>query len=310
MKMDKREGEFSINQPLIIIAGATGDLGGRIVRELSLMKAKVRALVRSGTPEEKKRLLRDNGVEIFEVDYSDHRSLVHGCHGGSVVVSTLSGLREVMISAQTQLLNAAVEAQVQRFFPSDFAIDFTKIPAGTNRNLNFRSEFQKIADQADIQVISILNGAFSDMLAGVAPFVLYRIRRVLCWGNPDQLMDWTTMDDTARYTAYAALDPGAPRFLKIAGDQQSSNSLAETMTKLSGEEYKVLRPGGLGLLSLLIAITKRLSPGTEEVFPTWQGMQYMRDQFQGLAKFDRLDNDRYPIRWTKTKDVLAAHLKK
>lgn len=49
------------------------------------------------------------------------------------------------------------------------------------------------------------------MLTGVAPFVVFRFRRILCRGIPEQLMDWTTIDDTARYTAKAAQDDGTPR---------------------------------------------------------------------------------------------------
>lgn len=246
----------------------------------------------------------------MEVDFTNQDSLVQGCSGGSVVISMLSGLRNVIIDTQTKLINAAVEANVPRFISSDFAIDYTKVPEGTNRNLNYRFEFMKIADQGHIQVTSILNGAFSDMLTGVAPFVLFKINKILCWGNCNQLMDWTSMDDTARYTAFAALDPKTPRFLKIAGDQVSANNLASIMTQLSGEKYKVLKPGGLRLLNLLIAVTKRLMPITDEVFPPWQGMQYMRDQFQGFAKFDLLDNERYPVKWTTTQDVYNCAFKK
>ena len=38
---------------------------------------------------------------------------------------------------------AAVDAGVPRFIPSDFAIDFTKIPEGGNRNLDLRREFHR-----------------------------------------------------------------------------------------------------------------------------------------------------------------------
>ena len=56
-----------MNQPLVVLAGATGDLGGRVVRELISMNTKVRALVRKETPEEKKQRLCDQGVEVVEV---------------------------------------------------------------------------------------------------------------------------------------------------------------------------------------------------------------------------------------------------
>jgi hypothetical protein len=36
-------------------------------------------------------------------------------------------------------------------------------------------------------------------------------------------------------------------------------------------------------------------------------MQYMRNMFEGLAKLEPLDNDRYSgMRWTTVRDVLSA----
>jgi hypothetical protein len=51
----------------------------------------------------------------------------------------------------------------------------------------------------------------------------------------------------------------------------------------------------------------RIAPQREALYPPWQGMQYMHNMFSGMAKLERLDNDRYPgIRWTKVRDVLAT----
>ena len=294
---------------LVVIAGATGDLGGRIVRELSTMKAPMKALVRPGTSASKVKVLKDFGCDVIEVDLTNHKKLVDAMKGASVILSVLAGLRDVIVDGQTRLLNAAVEAHVPRFIPSDFAIDFTKIPEGANRNLNLRFDFFKIAEKADIRVTSILNGGFMDMLTGVAPFILFKVDRILCWGRPDQLMDWTTIDDTAKYTAFAALDDNTPRFLKIAGDEISANSLARDMTAITGHQHKVLRPGGLKMFKWLIQVTKLLAPGSRELYPPWQGMQYMENLYSGISKFEILDNDRYPVTWTKAKDVLSRHLK-
>jgi len=229
--------------------------------------------------------------------------------GGTVVLSVLAGLRDVIIDGQIKLLNSAVEAKVPRFIPSDFAIDFTKIPEGENRNLNLRLEFMKIAEKADIRLTSILNGGFMDMLTGVAPFVLFKFDRILCWGRADQLMDWTTIDDTAKFTAFAALDETTPRFLKIAGEEISANGLARDMTEITGRVHKIFKPGGLSLFKLLIRATRLFVPGTNELYPPWQGMQYMHNLYSGITKFDQLDNDRYPIAWTKAKSLLSNHLK-
>jgi len=58
-------------------------------------------------------------------------------------------------------------------------------------------------------------------LTGQAPLVLFKRRKIVFWGDADQSMDFTTVEDVARSTALAALDPTAPRALRIAGDQLS-----------------------------------------------------------------------------------------
>jgi hypothetical protein len=289
----------------IILVGATGELGGLIASELSALGGNVRALVRKDSATGKADRLRSLGLEVMPVDFNDHRALIRACEGGDVVLSAVAGLRDVIVDLQSKLLEAAVQAGVRRFIPSDFAIDFTRIPEGWNRNLNLRSEFKKKVDASGLQVTSILNGAFTDMLTGMAPFVLFKFRRILCWGNPDQLMDWTTMADTARFTAAAALDPSTPRFLRIAGDQISARGLASVMTEVTGEKHKILRPGGLGILRLLIGVTKLTTRESGDLYPPWQGMQYMHNMYAGIAKFKSLDNDRYPMRWTTARDVLS-----
>ena len=292
----------------VALAGATGDLGSRVAAELVALGAPVRALVRPGTAADKQARLADLGVTIVEVDYADRAALRAAVEGASVVVSALPGLRPVIVDTQTQLLAAAEAAGVPRFIPSDFAIDFTRLPEGSNRNLDLRREFRRVADASPLRVTSILNGAFTDMLTGVAPFILFGPRKILCWGDPAQKMDWTTIADTARYTAKAALDPDTPRWLRIAGDQISARDLAATMTELTGKKHGIFRPGGPGLLGVLVALTKTFTPASGALYPPWQGMQYMRNMYSGLPKFPAVDNDRYPMVWTSARDVLARHL--
>lgn len=293
----------------IILAGATGDLGFRVLKNLHSLGGNVTCIIRRGASGETKQRLTPYATDLIEADYDDVGSLAQACAGGSVVVSTVSGLRPVIVDFQTILLKAAVEARVPRFIPSDFAVDYRSIPDGENRNLNLREEFRKILDQEEnIQATSILNGAFMDMLTGAAPFILFSIRRILCWGNKEQLMDWTTIDDTARYTAYAALDDSTPRYLQIAGSELSANMLAEIMMELTGKSYSILRPGGLGLFQFMITMTKLTTPDKGKTYPPWQGMQYMHTIYKGDCKFKHLDNDRYPMEFTSAKELLQKFL--
>jgi nucleoside-diphosphate-sugar epimerase len=291
----------------ILLAGATGAFGGRIARELRKRNAGVKAVVRKGTAPDRIEKLRALGAAVVELDSGDPDGAARACAGAACVVSALNGLRDVVVGAQTALLEAAVAAGVPRFIPSDFSLDFGKTRPGLNRNLDLRREFRRRLDAAPIRATSVLNGMFADLLTGPAPFVLFKLRRVLYWGNADQPLDFTAMDDVAAFTAAAALDPETPRVLRIAGDQLSARDLARAAGAATGREFRPLRAGGLGALSALIRVARVLAPGRGEVFPAWQGMQYMRDMFSGEGKLAPLDNDRYPEpRWTPVREVLAT----
>ena len=294
-----------------MLAGAAGDLGFRIAQALLARGAVVRALVRPGNTKPAVAELRRQGVEVMEVDFNDLAALTRACAGAVCVVSALSGLREVIIDAQTHLLDAAVAAGVPRFIPSDYSCDFTKLPEGSNRNFDLRREFGRRLDHAPIKATSILNGMFMDLLIGEAPVVLFKLKRVLYWGSADQLLDFTTIADTAVFTAAAALDPGTPRYLRVAGEVANVRDLQAAATAATGQKFGRLRAGGLWLLKLMIRITRRLMPAPKEVFPPWQGMQYLHNMFTGLPKLTPLDNARYPeIKWTSVREVLATKKQK
>ena len=271
----------------------------------------MRALVRHGTARERVERLRELGVEVASVELKSAAEAAPACAGASCVVSALSGLGDVIVEAQAVLLDAAVQAGVPRFIPSDFSIDFTRLPPGENGNLDLRRDFHGRLDRASISATTIYNGAFAELLTGQMPLILFRWKRILCWGSPDQRMDFTTMDDTAAFTASAALDPSTPRFLRIAGDQLSARELAAVAGEVTGAKFRVFRAGGLGMLGTLIKVARAVAPGGREVYPAWQGMQYMRNMFDGRAKLEPLDNDRYPgMRWTTARDVLCAYVRR
>ncbi|MBC6988855.1 NmrA family NAD(P)-binding protein [Hymenobacter sp. BT491] len=293
----------------IVLAGATGALGLLIAHHLRKRGASVRALVRPETSAKAETTsLRVQGVEIVEVDYNNAAELTKACVGATCVVSALSGLRDVIVEAQTRLLEAAVAAGVPRFIPSDYSADFTRLSEGSNRNFDLRREFQRRLEKSPIQATSILNGMFTELLKGQAPVVLTGPRRVLYWGDADQLLDFTTMVNTAEFTAAAALDPTTPRYLRVAGEVASIRGLQAAATAATGQPFRLLRAGGLGVLQTMIKVTKTLIPAKDEVFPPWQGMQYLHNMLSGQAKLtEPLDNARYPeIRWTSVRDVLTA----
>jgi len=295
------------DQLIIALAGATGDIGGRIARALVARGATVRALVRPDLPERDAVRLRQAGATPVPADPDDVVAMAEAVAGASCVVSALNGVRAVMIGRQGVLLDASVRAGVPRSNPSDFAADFTKTRPGHNRNYDLRREFMARVDAVPIRATSILNGAFMDMLGAEMPIIRTGIHRVLYWHNADQILDFTTKDDTADYTAAAALDDTAPRFLRIAGDSVSVRDIAATMSSLAGKRYRPLWAGNLASLGVMIRIAKLIAPQPDAAFPPWQGMQYMRDQFAGSARLTPIENDRYAgLTWTSVREHLST----
>lgn len=129
-------------------------------------------------------------------------------------------------------------------------------------------------------------------------------------GNADQSLDFTTMDNIAEFTACVALEESSPRYYHIAGDQITPKEIAKVVGEVTDHPFKLFRPGGLKLLQVLTKTIKFFNPAKHELYPAWQGMQYMRDMMSGRAKVTVYDNDRYPeIRWTTVRELLFKEVK-
>jgi NmrA-like family len=291
----------------ILVAGATGNLGGKIIDALVAKKANVSAIVRLETNKEKIAALEGKGVKVFQVNMSDVNEVAKVCEGISCVVSALSGLRETIIDTQKTLLEAAIIAKVPRFIPSDYSNDFTNLIEGQNRNFDLRREFHSYLENKNIKATTIFNGPFMDLLVTDMPLILFKQKRILCWGNPNQILEFTTTYNIAEFTANVALDNDTPRFIRIAGDRLNCNQFVTLLTELTSNKYKLFRSGGIGLLNFMIKFTKFLTPKSNELYPAWQGMQYMRDMMEGRIIFQDYDNNRYKnMKWTSVKEFLIA----
>jgi NmrA-like family len=301
-------------KPTILVAGGTGNLGGRIIKALIKRGAEVRAIVRNGTEPEKIAKLTELGAKVITVDMSDAGQLKQACHGVSCVVSALAGLHDVIVDSQIKLLDAAISAGVPRFIPSDYSSDFTKLPAGENRNFDLRKEFHQYLDRSPlaqppgtgIAATSILNGAFADIFAYGTPLYNFKNYSVGYWGDKaDWKIDFTTMDDTADYTAAAAIDSATPEILRIASFQISPNELVAVGTEVKKTEFKLIPMGSMEDFSAANKQERSAHPeGEKELYSSWQGKQYLHSMFS--VQNTPLDNERYPdVQWTSAIDILA-----
>ncbi|RDW58314.1 hypothetical protein BP5796_12244 [Coleophoma crateriformis] len=299
---------MSTHQSFVVVAGATGHLGSLIALSLRKRNVAVKAIVRPGTAASRTQELQDVGVTVVEVDMMDISALTKSFEGASTVVSALQGLRDVILGVQGALLDAAVATKVQRFIPSDFALDFTQTVPGSNRNLDLRREFHAKLDGSGIKWTSILNGAFMELVTSrQLPMINDKWHRIMHFGSADQKLDFTTVPDVAAYTAAVAADPKpTPHILRIAGDSFNAKDLASLVTRMREDTYTPMWMGSVWFLRIMISIMKMLIGGVEDKqMPPWQKMQYLENMVSGKGKLDPLDNDRYPeLVWTTVEQAL------
>ena len=144
------------------------------------------------------------------------------------------------------------------------------------------------------------------MLTYNIPLLDFARKRVGYWGTPDWRMDFTTMDDSAAFTAAAALDASAPRVLRCASFQVTPTDLVAVTEAAFGTPFELVHLGSVEDLRAQTARDRAAHPeGEAELMPSWQRSQYLQSMFS--TQHAALDNSRYPgIAWTGLAAVLAA----
>jgi uncharacterized protein YbjT (DUF2867 family) len=287
----------------VLVVGASGNIGSKVVTELRALGASVRATVRKDS---KKPPPAD--AELVEADLADEASLERACAGIDVVVSTVQGMRDVIVEGQTRLLRAAEKAGVKRMIPSDYSLDFFKTKEGGNRNLDLRRELNKTLDGSRVRGTSLLCGAFMELLLGPAgPDAKTGIYKV--WGDENQVYDFTYTGDVAKFIAATALDDAAGRVVRVVGDSKSPREIATIFGDLRDAPVRIENLGPIEILDQVIAKMRADDPAETSTFPVWQQLQYVRDMASGVGRLTPLDNARYPgVQPENVRDFAKARL--
>lgn len=285
-----------MSNKIVVVVGAAGKLGRLVVESLLAHPGvNVRALVRDP---EKVSDLKGDRVELvaFDAAQNTEQDRAAVVKGAFAVVSTLQGGPDIIIDAQMKLLQAAKAAGVRRFIPSDYSYNIFTLPAGINVNSDWRRAFAEkaAAETSDaFEVVHVLQGIFADR--GVLGFLgLFDAEKgiVRYWGNGTTPIDWTTWEDTAGFTAAAAIDERkVPERLFVSGDRLDVLTFVKTWEKVHGKTLVVQQ---LGSLEDLAQETNRQLKEQPQNMYAWLPLMYARGTFGGEALLGPRENDRYP----------------
>ena len=297
-----------MSKKIIALVGGTGRLGTLIAKALlEKPDVELRVLVRPGS-RDKIADLEQRGAHIVEGALADGPALATLCKGAYAVVSAVQGGPDVIIEGQRRLLHAARDAGVRRFIPSDYSIDLFEVKPGNITTSEMRRQFALIEEKerGDVEVVHVLCGGFLDrgVLFGFIRVIDVEKRTAYVWGDGKAPMAWTTYDDTARYTAEAAVDErSVPRKLAVAGSVVDFAQLVAEYEAGSGKKLTIERLGSIDDLSARIANAQQQNP---QNLYAYLPLMYLRSLMSGEGTLETLMNDRYPaIRPTTVREYVA-----
>ena len=272
---------------MILLAGATGMFGGRIAHHLTLSNARVRLLVRD--PASKKDALEPlvrSGAELIEGDLANPASLESATRGVDVIVSAVQGGPTVIIDGQVALAKAGKANGVRRMLPSDYALDLFKATPGEHAMFDMRAEADKRIAEIGLDQVNVLQGAFMDMFLPGRGAIDLEAGTVSFFGDGNTKIELTSVEDTARMVARAALDRDVPsgRFA-FAGDHISFREAGEIMARRTG---RLINPVSMGTEADLRAAMAKADPEKKVM------LAYLLYMTNGQTALSNLQNDRYP----------------
>jgi uncharacterized protein YbjT (DUF2867 family) len=217
---------------MILVVGATGELGGRVARLLLERGEQVRCVVRPGTAGS---ALLGRGATVVPGDLTDASTLAPACDGVDVVIATatvigrvLSGRRDATIQQVDELgmgalVDAAHGAGVMRFvylsaagIEGSFGSPLDRAKLATERRLRGAAMRSVIVRPDAFQEIHLGPPGRFDVAAG----------KVAVFGKGDNPRRWVSTDDVAALVAHVALEADPPAVLEFGGPEPLSRNAA------------------------------------------------------------------------------------
>jgi uncharacterized protein YbjT (DUF2867 family) len=229
---------------VILVCGASGELGGRIVRGLRASGAPVRALVRPGCDAVP---LTETGAELALGDFRDPESLRRAVAGVTVVASTVTVIARALagdkdadfhhvdLVGHRELIAAAERAGVERFV----FVSATRIRAEPSASLPLGAA--KIATEdrlvgSSLREVLVRPDQFQEIwLSSLAQFDWPK-RKVVIFGRGETPTRYVATDDVAEAVVRLALAGDPPRVVEFGGpDALTRKQAVEVFERALGE---------------------------------------------------------------------------
>lgn len=231
---------------MILVAGATGVLGGLVCQRLRERGEAVRGLVRTTSTAEKVDRLRAQGVEIAEGDLRDPASLAAACRGANTVISTVSIIGtarpgdsfEATDAAGTKsLIDAAKANGVSHFIFVSF--DTAAYPDSPLRNA--KAEAEQYLRDSGVAYTILQATPFMEIWLGPRLGVDARAGTAKIFGSGDRPLSYVSVRDVAEYVVHSVYEPSVRnKAVPVVGPEPvSQRDAVRTFEEVFGKPFAV-----------------------------------------------------------------------
>jgi uncharacterized protein YbjT (DUF2867 family) len=211
-----------------LVVGATGMLGGEIVRRLVRSGKPVKALVRPTARPEAVEDLKALGMQVVEGDLRDPASLTRACQGVATVISTataISGhqpedsISDIDLRGQRNLVDAAGGSGVRHLVYTSFSGNLrTPEPLGDSKRAVERYLMDSNVVYTILRPTYFMEGWLSPFLGFDYPNAQARI-----YGSGRNPISWISLRDVAEFAARCVDNLDARgRVLELGGPEPLS----------------------------------------------------------------------------------------
>ena len=231
---------------MILVVGATGDLGQRVARIQRAKRDDVRCMVRPGSDDS---ALRAMDAEVVPGDLTVPETLPPACAGATVVVATPTAIGRVLAGTQgptirevdevgmAGLVSAAETAGVERFVYTSFAgVDASVGTSLTRAKLTTK---RRLAASV-MRTVVVRTDAFQEIHLGPTARFDVAAGKVAVIGRGDRRQRWISTQDVASLVAGLAEEPEAPGMVTVGGPAAlSKNEAVAIVETVTGRKLKV-----------------------------------------------------------------------
>ncbi|PWY75191.1 putative isoflavone reductase family protein CipA [Aspergillus sclerotioniger CBS 115572] len=186
----------------VAIAGASGNVGARVLSALIDLKFNVTVLTRSSKS-------FPSTVQVKVVNFDSLESLSAAIAGQDAVIDTTFSLE---IETPLRLIHAAAENGVYRFITSDFGLDpdlpgVHDMPVFARKKASYEAVKRHAAENR-LTYTLVACGAFLDwgISSGFAGLDM-KGKKAFIFGDGNNVVPWTTIDEVGVATAHVLLHP-------------------------------------------------------------------------------------------------------